>query len=304
MAPLALWPVVAAMLGSEPQALAQRPAGPEAARDQSASCNVPDVRGYVVTYARELIEESHCALGTIAPARRSSRNLVVLGESPAPGTRGRAGRRVHLRLGPRSRGCRADHFHVWAHTAGLDVWSEVFGDPREPGAAGFMLEACVPPAGPVVTLSDAGDGELQELHIAGHTLAFIEAHVEKEGTNAELVAFDLDRISTGPGCGMSLGSQHCLLRESVEDAGPQPAEPFGQDFAVGLVGGYALDPSGDIAWIQGYQSSRRALYILTAESTTVVKAAEGDLADVALSSGELTWTAGGQAESEALATVA
>src|SRR5271165_6631002 len=194
--------VTAAVLGSDAPALSQRPAGRAGARNHVANCHVPDVRGYVVAYARELIDESHCAVGTIAPAQHSSRNLVVLGESPPPGTRGRAGRRVHLRLGQRPRGCRAHHFHVLAHTAGLDVWTEVFGDPYEPYyEAGAMLEACVPPAGPVVTVSG---GEFQELRTAGHTLAFIETRVEQEGTNKELVAFDLDRTSTGPGCGMSL----------------------------------------------------------------------------------------------------
>ena len=296
--------VAAAVLGSDAPALAQRPAGREGTRDHVANCHVPDVRGYALAYARELIDESHCAVGTIAPARHSPRNLVVLGESPRPGTRGPAGRRVHLRLGPRPRGCRAHHFHALAQTAGLDVWTEVFGDPYEPEDAGAMLEACVPPAGPIVTVSVASGGEFQELRTAGHTIAFIETHIEQQGTNEELVAFDLDRTSTGPGCGISRGYEHCLLREGVEDAGPQPAEPFGQYFAVGLVGAYAVDASGDIAWIQDYQSTRRALYILTAQSKNVVKVTEGDLADVSLSSGELTWTAGGQARKEDLATLA
>lgn len=189
------------------------------------------------------------------------------------------------------------------HTAGLDAWTEVIGDPYEPGAAGFMLEACVPPAGAVVTLSDASPGELHEFRDAGHVLAFIETHVEQEGAREELLAFDLDRTSPGPGCDVFVvGYRNCLLREVVGDAGPQPPEPFGQEFAVGLVG-YALDASGDIAWIQDYQSSRRALYVLTPQSKTAVKVAEGDLADVALSAGGLTWTADGQAQSQAIATL-
>lgn len=229
---------------------------------------------------------------------------MVLGESPPPGTHGHVGLRVNLRFGPRPRGCGARHFHVQVHAAGLDVWTEVLGDPHEPGAGGFMLEACAPPAGAIVTVADANDRELHDLHAAGHVLAFIETQVEEEGSREELVAFALDRSSTGPGCEpFIVGYRNCLLREVVEEGGPQPPEPFGEEFAIGLAG-YAFDTSGDIAWIQEYQSSRRALYIVMAGSKTAVKVAEGGLGDVALGAGELTWTADGVAHEQALAALA
>ena len=224
---------------------------------------------------------------------------------------------MNLRLGPRPRGCRAAHFHVQAHTAGLYLWTEVLGNPDEVddepvlerGPSGAQLEACVPPAGPVATVWSATELAPQEqssfsgLETAGHTLAFVETQSDQYGTSQYLVAFDLDRSSEGPGCQMVTGYRHCLLREIVAAGGPPPGEASAEVFPDGLAG-YAIDASGDIAWIQDYASSRRALYILTGHSNAAIKVEEGDLGDVALNGGELTWTVGGQARSQAIATIA
>jgi hypothetical protein len=184
---------------------------------------------------------------------------------------------------------------VQAHTAGLYVWTEVFGNPDESleqESSRTQLEACVPPAGPVATVfSGFEDRSFTDLETAGHTLAFLETESDQYETSVSLVAFDLDRSSVGP-----------ELSQPVADGGPPPGEGYADVFPDGL-DGYAIDASGDIAWIQEYYSLTRALYVFTGDSNAAVKVEEGDLGDVGLTAGELTWTNGGQARSEAIAAL-
>jgi hypothetical protein len=64
------------------------------------SCRVPNVRGKRLGAARTALAKAICRVGHVR-YRRGVKHVVVVGESPRPGTRLRAGGRVNLTLGRR-----------------------------------------------------------------------------------------------------------------------------------------------------------------------------------------------------------
>jgi hypothetical protein len=65
-----------------------------------SSCRVPNVRGKRLGAARAALTKAVCRVGHVR-YRRGLKHVVVVGESPRPGTRLRAGARVNLTLGRR-----------------------------------------------------------------------------------------------------------------------------------------------------------------------------------------------------------
>ena len=66
----------------------------------NVQCRVPRLRGLTVKRTRRLLAADHCRLGRVSGAGRKRRQrhhrLVVVGQSPAPGTTGQAGARVSI----------------------------------------------------------------------------------------------------------------------------------------------------------------------------------------------------------------
>jgi hypothetical protein len=267
-------------------------------------CRVPDVRGYELAYARDLIEGGHCRLGIVHRTARSGAR-VVLAETPPPGSLIQGGRRVDLRLGPRphQRGCQAPRFQVRAHTPQAYAWEMVLGNPNGPNRWSETLEGCAPPHGPMMTLWSAdhesvglGGASFSKLETAGHVVAFVASSFDQYGSEQRLEVFDLARTSTSSRCAQCASPVVDVLVGLIPPA-------------VGTLSGqlqrYVLDPSGDVAWLQR-TGSAQTLYLATPQSPTPSKVDTGpDLSDVRLADGKLTWASGGQARSEAItATVA
>jgi hypothetical protein len=267
-------------------------------------CRVPDVRGYELAYARDLIEGGHCRLGIVHRAARSGAR-VVLAETPPPGSRIQGGRRVDLWLGPRprQRGCQAPRFQVRARTPQAYVWEMVLGNPNGPNRWSETLEGCAPPHGPVTPLWSANDesvglggASFTKLETAGRVVAFVASAFDQNGSEEQLEVFDLARTSTSSTCAQCASPVVDVLVGLI---------PPGVGTLSGQLQRYVLDPSGDVAWLQR-TGSTQTLYLATPQSPTPAKVDTGpDLSDARLADGKLTWASGGQGRSEAItATVA
>jgi hypothetical protein len=274
------------------------------ANARAQRCRVPDIRGYELAYARDLIEGGHCRLGIVHRTARSGAR-VVLAETPRPGSLIQGGRRVDIRLGPRpqQRGCQAPRFQVRARTPQAYVWETVLGNPNGPNRWSETLEGCAPPRGPVMTLWSANDESLGlgsasfgELETAGRVVAFIARAFDQYGSEERLEVFDLARTSASSTCAQCASPVVDVLVGLIP---PGVGTPSGQ------LQGYVLDPSADVAWLQR-TGSTQTLYLATPQSPTPANVDTGpDLSDVRLADGMLTWASGGQARSEAItATVA
>lgn len=278
----------------------------------------------MLAYAERLISEAHCAIGAVAPRGAHKRGTVVLTERPRAGARTRAGEGVSLQLGPRPQGCASPHFHLDADTAELRVWTEVLplielvphSEAAQVAAEPVQdyvqrVQACAAPRGAARTIWSEypgypGEHAFGGLKTAGRTIAYIETSTDQYGSTEALYAYNLerdwDRLSSLTGNGAS--TENCLLNVEVNianDGGGPPGEGHATTFPVGL-GGYAIDASGDVAWIQDFYSGLRTLRVLTSHSSAVANIEEGAPEDLGLGA-ELTWTSGGEPHSRAIASI-
>ncbi len=299
----------AALIGStafagprHPTARSEQAASPAA----SSGCVVPDVRGYQTSYARALIDEARCRLGTV----RGDGAGVVVAEHPAPGAHARAGQVVSLALGPRPHSCRQQRFQMLERTSKLRVWRNAVGDPDEQGGNprpwSIALQACRPPSGPVVTLWSINDEEavqdssvFSDLRVIGTVVAFVDKDSSQYGSAETLEVRDLARHAPGAGCppgNQQPAARYCLLTAAVGRTG----EPSGPQPPVDALSEYAIDKLGDVAWVQKL-GAVETLYLSTPAAHHPVTIEAGASIDgVALSAGVLRWSSGGQQHSQSV----
>jgi hypothetical protein len=305
--------VAAVLISSTAFAGARHPtAGSEQAVTSAVSsgCVVPDVRGYQTSYARALIDEARCRLGTVRGSGAANGTGIVIAERPAPGTQAPARQVVSLVLGPRPRGCRQQRFQMLDRTSKLRVWRDAVGDPAEQGGNprpwSIALQACRPPSGPVVTLwsinyEDAvqDSSVFSDLRVLGTVVAFVETDSSQYGSAETLEVRDLARGAPGAGCprgNQQPAARYCLLTAPVGHTG----EPSGPELPVDKLAEYAIDELGDVAWVQKL-GAVETLYLSTptAHHPATIEAA-GSIGGVALSAGVLSWSSGGQQHSQSV----
>jgi hypothetical protein len=275
----------------------------------SRGCTAPDVRGFVVDYAQDVLSEAHCRLGVVRSQRRSHRGLVIVSQTPAPGGHA-AGRRVSVTLGHYTppRGCTGGRFQLLAQTRSLYVWQDAVGDPlsyRLPQAAEardprLALRACLRPAGRPFTLWELNDREVaiqdsggyRDVQASGSVVGLVEWQADQY-TNVETLT--VLRVLPASRCPHRRPCAEQVDGVGVEGGGINGSPP---GTLFGGVDRYVLDPGGDVAWL-GRVGARADLFLMTPKRKQpwLVELADTPVTNLALASGNLTWTSGGQPHS-------
>jgi hypothetical protein len=234
--------------------------------------------------------------------------LVVVSQTPKPGTRVAGYTRVNVTLGlapPLPKSCRSPALYtLLAHTPDLIMWTVPGGDYERRPAPLLYLElestityyACTPPDGRKRRLfeeedSAGGASTREAIKSAGHYVALISSSGGEIGSDNSLRVVDVKSGSVF----------HVALSEYVGYPGDSSSADPDLEAIGGVIGHgartFALDAAGDVAWLgEAVETPGQPLQLvlyLHDHSGTHEVAVGAAISRVAFAGGELTWKSAG-----------